>query len=300
MTRPPRLCLATFVVLVLAWVLVAPGPLSADDVRGAAERWLAGYDRALAAVVAIETYAQHVRRKEPEDTTESASQRVVESEFAWVPVLGGRDVLGVRAVRSIDGRFVGEAGRLDALLRAAVPERDAQVRRLLAESVRHLEVPSAVNFNFPTFALAYLRPENAERSKWSVRDGPTADTAEIRFRERDRTLVRTREGQPVRAEGILVVERATGRVLESRLQLAGNRRAEDAHAVRESVRYDAHVRYVDEPRLGMAVPADMDDRYEWRLRAPKHRGKEAYLVIDGRATYSGYRRFQTEARIVPQ
>jgi len=298
MTRSPRLCFAAF-ALALAWGLVAPGVVSADDVRGAARRWLSGYDPALAAVVATETYAQHVRRKEPDDMTESASHRVVSSEFAWVPVLGGQDVLGVRAVRSIDDRIVGEAGRLDALLRTAAPDRDAQVQALLAESVRHLEVPSAVNFNFPTFTLAYLRPENAERAKWSVRDGPTADTAELRFRERDRTLVRTREGQRVRAEGSLVVDRATGRVRESHLVLSDARVRGGDSAMTESVHYEATVRYTDEPRLAMAVPTEMDDRYEWRLRPSEHRGDAAYLVIDGRATYSEYRRFQTDARIVP-
>jgi hypothetical protein len=296
MTRPTASCLAA-PALALAWALVSSAPLAADDVRGAAQRWLAGYDKALAAVVATETYTQQVRRKEADAVTESASRRVVSSEFAWVPVLGDRDVIGVRAVRSIDDHIVGEPGRLDALLRAAAPDRDAQVQTLLAESVRHLEVPSAVNFNFPTFALAYLRPENAERAKWSVRDGPTAETAELRFRERDRTLVRTPEGQRVKAEGSLVVERAAGRVLESRLQLADDRRAEDEHSVRQVVRYGAHVRYVDEPRIGLLVPSVMEDRYE--RYDTSGRDVLMRLVIHGRATYTDYRRFQTDARIVP-
>jgi hypothetical protein len=276
----------------------AAGRVSADDVRGLAARWLAGYDQALAAVVATETYVQEVRRKEAHDTAESVTSRIVTSEFAWVPVLGGRDVLGVRAVRSIDGRVVGDAGRLEALLNVEAPDREAQVQALLAESVRHLEVPGAVNFNFPTFTLAYLRPENAGRAKWSVRDGPDADTADLRFRERERTLVRTREGQRVRAEGSLIVERATGRVRESRLALT------DVHLVNasstESVRYEAIVRYTQEPRLGIAVPSEMDDRYEWRLRNSGNRGDVAHVAIDGHATYTDFRRFQTDARIVPQ
>jgi hypothetical protein len=273
---------------------------SGADVRAAAARWLESYDQALAAVVATETCAQRVRSKEPANLSEATTTRALESEFAWVAVLGGRDVVGVRAVRLVDGRAVGDAGRLDALLRAPAPEREAQVATLLAESVRHLQVPSAVNFNFPTFALAYLRPGNAERAKWSVRDGPTPATAELRFRETGRALVRTPEGRQIKAEGSLVVDRATGRIVESRVALNDARTFNGPPPSVETVLYEARVRYADEPRLGLLVPSAMEDRYEWRLHASENRNLSMHLIIEGRSTYTQYRRFGTEARIVPQ
>ena len=273
---------------------------SAGDVRGAAARWLATYDQALAAVVATERCAQRVRRKEPANLTEATSTRELVSEFAWVAVLGGRDVVGVRAVRLVDGRAVGKDGRLDALLRAPAPEQEAQVAILLDESVKFLQVPSAVNFNFPTFALAYLRPENAERAKWSLRNGPTPATAELRFRETGRTLVRTPEGRPIKAEGSLVVERTTGRIVETDVQLSDARIYSGPPPSLETVLYQAHVRFADEPRLGLSVPAVMEDRYAWRLSATENQNLGLHLVIEGRSTYTEYRRFGTEARIVPQ
>jgi hypothetical protein len=294
----PAVALAAVACLcVLADVRVSG---SAADLRGAAARWLETYDQALAAVVATEKCSQRVRSKEPANLSEASSTRALESEFAWVAVLGGRDVVGVRAVRLVDGRAVGEAGRLDALLRAPAPEREAQVAGLLAESVRLLQVPSAVNFNFPTFALGYLRPENAERAKWSVRDGPTPATAELRFRETGRTLVRTPEGRPIRADGSLVVDRATGRVVASRVELSDARTFNGPPPSVETVLYQAHVRYADEPRLGLPVPATMEDRYEWRLRAQENPVLSMHLIIEGRSTYSDYRRFGTDARIVPE
>jgi len=272
---------------------------SAGDVREAAARWLESYDRTIAAVVAKETCGQRVRSKEPANLTEAVSTRELVSEFAWVPVLGGRDVVGVRAVRLVDGRAVGDAGRLDALLRAPAPDQEAQVARLLAESVKFLQVPSAVNFNFPTFALSYVRAENADRAKWSVKPGPNAATAVLRFRESGRTLVRTPEGRPIKAQGSLVVERATGRVLETEVQLSDARMYSGPPPSVETVLYQAHVVYADDPRLGLAVPSVMDDRYEWNLRANENESIGLHLVIEGRSAYTDYRRFGTEVRIVP-
>ena len=297
MRAPPRFAVLT------AGLLAVSGPsilaASAADLRRTAARWLETYDRTLGTLVATETYTQRVRSKEPSNLSESSVSRSLVSEFAWVPVLDGQDLIGVRAVRRIDNETVGSDGRLEALLRAPALERDAGVNRLLAESVRHLQVPSAVNFNFPTFALGYLREENADRAKWSVRDGPIPGTAELRFHETKRTLVRTPEGRPIKASGSLVVERATGRVIESRVRLEDARAFHGPPPGVESVAYDAHVKYVEAGRLGVLVPSVMDDRYEWQLRVAEYGNIGRLLVIEGRSTYTDYRRYQTDARIVP-
>jgi len=171
------------------------------------------------------------------------------------------------------------------------------VQALLAESVRYLQVPSAVNFNFPTFALSYLRPENADRARWSVREGTTQGTAELRFREKNRTLVRTPDGHAIKAEGSFLLERATGRMLDSHVRLNGARTANGPPPNVEQVVYDAHVQYGEDSHLAIVVPTVMEDRYEWRVQASDN--LLGLLVIDGRSTYTEYRRFATEGRIVP-
>jgi hypothetical protein len=292
-----RLRLAA-VPLAIGLVALAPGRMagSPGDVRAGAARWLAGYDRALAALVATETSTQRVFRRNT--VGEHTITRVMRSEFAWVPVLGGRDTLGVRDVREMDGQPVGEPGRLEALLRAPGAERDSRVAALLGESVRLLEVPTAVNFNFPTFALGYLRDVNAERAKWNTKNGPSPGLVALRFKESDRSLVRTPEGRTVKAEGTLVVETATGRVRETSVVL------NDAHAVdvpapgTEMVRYEARVRYADDAHVGAWVPTEMVDRYEWRRRASESGAITNALLVDGKATYTQYRRYGTEGKLL--
>lgn len=294
----PRLRLAA-ALLGMGLVALVPAPLtgSARDVRALAARWLEAYDRTLAALVATETSTQRVYRRNTRG--EHTITRVMTSEFAWVPVLGGRDTLGLRDVREMDGRPVGEPGRLEALLRAPGSERESRVAALLGESVRLLEVPTAVNFNFPTFALGYLREPNAERARWSVKDGPAAGLVALRFKETDRALVRTPEGRMVKAEGTMVVEADGGRVRETSVVL------NDAHAIdepspgTEMVRYEARVRYAADGRVEAWVPVEMNDRYEWRRRSAEAGAVTNALLIDGRATYTEFRRYDTDVRMVP-
>lgn len=299
MPRRGDAAVAPLVVLSLLSGFHARPAGSAGDVRERAARWLESYDRVLAALVATETCTQRVRRVTTYDA--STTTRVLVSEFAWVPVLEGHDVLGVRDVRQVDGRPIEGASRLEALLRAPAGERDARIAALLAESVRLLEVPTAVNFNFPTFALGYLRPENASRARWSVRDGRALSaTAMLRFRETARTLVRTPEGRAVKAEGWFEVDRASGQVNEAGVTL------HDAHAVDapmpgvEAVQYEARVRFAREPRLDVWVPTVMEDRYDWRRRSVDTGNTARALVIEGRSTYADFRRFDTTVRIVPK
>jgi hypothetical protein len=270
---------------------------SAADVRAASARWLEDYDRTLAALVAIETSTQRVYRRNTKG--ENTITRAMTAEFGWVPVLEGRSVLGVRDIREMDGQPVGEPGRLEALLRAPGPDRAQRAAALLGESIRLLEVPTSINFNYPTFALDYLREANAAGARWSLKAGAAPGEGALRFKEGDRTLVRTPEGRMVRAEGTIVVEAATGRVLSTSVVL------NDAHAVdvpapgTEMVRYEARVRYDTDAHVQAWVPIEMVDRYEWRRRASESGAITNALLLDGKATYAQYRRYGTVSRIVP-
>jgi hypothetical protein len=269
---------------------------SAADLRAAAARWLDAYDRTLAALVAIETGTQRVYRRNTRG--EHTITRVMKAEFGWVPVLEARSVLGVRDVREMDGQPIGEPGRLEALLLASGADRARRAAALLGESIRLLEVPTSVNFNYPTFALDYLRETNAASARWTLKDGDSPGTATLRFKETDRSLVRTPEGRMVRAEGTFLVETATGRVRGTSVVL------NDAHAVdvpapgTEMVRYEARVRYDADAHVEAWVPVEMVDRYEWRRRASESGAITNALLLDGKATYAGYRRFAAEASIV--
>ena len=107
------------------------------------------------------------------------------------------------------------------------------------------------------------------------------------FREQNRaTFIRTPDGRDARSHGRLLIVPDDGRVVRSRLMVTADIDAE------------IDVQWRHDTRLGIWVPAEMRERYQgsWAM-TPTSSRKEAYDVL-GRATYSNYRRFEVESRIV--
>ncbi len=95
---------------------------------------------------------------------------------------------------------------------------------------------------------------------------------ELEFREqRMGTLIRTSGDQSLPSRGRFLVEGATGRVLSSELV-----------AESPQLRAQIDVTYALEPAVGLLVPREMREKYVTK------NGN----TIEGRATYSNYRRYK--------
>ena len=292
----PGPALHLIVILLAAVSAVGPafavdeGQLDLDTVLRRAADYVDGYHEKLSSIVAEERYVQ---RAGP-DLDRSAlpgpregrqgKERVLRSDFVLIRgFVRGSPWIGVREVLEVDGRPVeGEHGRLEALLNdtgAGVERRlralaDAQAQYNLGDLYRTI--------NVPTLALEFLRRDRQDRFRFK-RSG----TAELHgvhawtvtFKERVRpTLIRTPEGRDVVSAGVFWIEPRTGAVLRTELRAGEN--------LGRRLRSLILVSYARNDRFDMLLPDDMNELYvTGRSR------------IEGHATYSRFRRFETDVRI---
>ena len=203
--------------------------------------------------------------------SEATSTRELVSEFAWVAVLGGarRGGRPCGAPRGRPRRRRG--GRLDALLRAPAPEREAQVAALLAESVRSCRCRRR--------STSTSRPSPSVTFAARMRSGRSGRCATVRRPRRRscasarpvaRSCARRKAGRS-RPRGRWSSSERPAASSRARVQLSDARTFNGPPPSVESVLYQAHIRFAEEPRLGFAVPSVMEDRYEWRLHASENR-----------------------------
>jgi hypothetical protein len=288
------LAVAALIALAVPARRILPEKVSHADSLAKSQAYVAAYDRDLAALVADEHYLQREVRADGQIV-----ERRLESEFAWVPLPSGADTIGVRDVRRVDGEPVARNGRLRSLLEKPSQAIEREVQAILDESARYNLAPAFQrNINFPTFALSYLRRTVADNSKWKARLLPTGKV-ELQFREnRRRTLVRSRDGMMMQAEGAFIVDASNGRVEGFEVVLQQPRqpvpRPRDGTAPIPTF-YKASVTFAMDSRLHLWLPATMRDEVSAMLEDPLgHRPS-----VTGEAHYDGYRRFEASGRIVP-
>jgi hypothetical protein len=150
------------------------------------------------------------------------------------------------------------------------------------------------NVNVPLFALKVARIGNQARFRFTLGGSGQSQgvaTWRIEYEERIRpTLVKNpRTGADVPLKGSFLVDAVTGAIVESRLE------ANDVDLTGRFV-----VRFRRDPVLGLWVPAEMTEIYEI-LPAVAYSAlvSRAAVTMQGRATYSNFRRFQvkTEEKI---
>jgi hypothetical protein len=264
-----------------AWLLTQPAGAgeSARDVLRRVRAYLQDYDRQLVSVVADEHYAQT-----GDVGPEPVAPRMLDSEFAWIAIPELHDVIGVREVRAVDGQPVSTAPRLRTLLEHPSMDPLSEVQAILAESARHNIGVVERNINFPTFALAYLRPPDREGMRWRLQRATR--TLELTFDEHGpATLIRAPSGSRARARGQFLVEARSGRILQSQVRVRLPERESS------SGEYLLQVDFAQEPRLGLWVPVRMIER--WTTVEGT-----ATVPPSGEATYSNYRRYVTSGRLV--
>lgn len=239
-------------------------------------------------IIGEERSQQAVRRSQ---TYRGPRTRRLESEIFFTPVGEPARFMTVRSTTKVDGRSMSGAHErvLDALAPALPATRDERLRALAAEGARFNLGPVGRTFNDPTLALMFLTSELRSRFDFAVGDPGSIGGQRVRwlqFREvTTPSLIRDeRDNLEGAVRGSIAVA-DTGRVLETNLVVA----------IGSHVEARVRVRYALQPALGMWLPASMDEDY----RSDDGAGMGMTLIACA-SRYSGYRRFETSARVLPQ
>jgi hypothetical protein len=250
------------------------------DVLSRAGAVVQRYEAELPRLVARETSVQRSTNRTQGVVLE---QRHLVAEFGWVAFPGSTDVVGVRDVVEVDGRpLTTERQRLQSLLHGSRAGAGVEVRRLLDEAARYnLNIgEGSRNLNLPTLVLFFLHPQAQPRFGWSRRSPSSADAWEFEFKERDRpTLIHGgADGrEPVVSHGQVLIEPNTGIMRRSELRLRFG-----------GINYTLVTTFDRVAALELVLPVSLEERYETSTQ-----------IVVGTATYDNYRRFDTDARVLP-
>lgn len=193
--------------------------------------------------------------------------------------------LSVRNVVSVDGSAIGNSRkRLDRLLSASAPVGIAHLRQMRNEGARFNIGTIRRNFNDPMFPLQFLEPEQQQRFTFALAGQDTIagiDTRKVTFDEEARPTFIEDGSRSLPTHGVFWIAEE-GAVVRSRLEVRDPPRGLTAIVL---------VDYGPDAKLDMLVPTTMHEIY---LAAGPNRER-----VECNARYSGFRRFETAGRIVP-
>lgn len=278
-------------------------PPGLDTVLERFRAYLTSYSEQYSATVSIERYRQ---RDGPVD-------RVLESEFAMVRVPTPEKWLGFRDVLRVDGADVtGRAGRLAAIFATPSALSLDIAARIAAESARYNIGPSRRTVNNPALVLLVLDPQNHHRFRFSKRGESRVAgirTWDVNFVEESRpTIVRTSDGlhdQPI--DGRAWIDPGKGTLVRAlmRIHVYSPERPPPRSArppttlgtdhynvpvpVDRGERVILEVNFAFDTTAALWVPVRMREQHELGTRT----------LQSGEATYSGYRKFGVQSRILP-
>jgi hypothetical protein len=233
-------------------------------------------------VVGREDYGQFLR----ETNGRSRSRQLRSDVFFFSPAPDG-PAMTVRTVQSVDGRELDRPAHLvDEALALPADRRLEKLRALANAGASYNLGTLRRNFNEPTLALTFGAPDYQKRFKFRVEPVETIDGEQLyplSFAETERpTVIRDgRNGADIPASGRLWISEQ-GVVKRTELRLDKS----DTFAV-------IRVSYRRDERLGIMVPAAMDEDYRYR-----DKDNARLTFISAHASYSNYRRFETSVRIV--
>ncbi len=281
-----RIAHFTLVLACVAGLAPAPRPPDLKTLLRGAGEYAVTYHERFTALVADEHYVQRTG-PDPRRPTRGRplveQQRTLRSEYVLVrDFAGAGSWIGVRDVLAVDGEPVPERGQLRAILDDTSRPLAARIRALSDLEAKYNLGDVYRTINVPTLPLEFLLPDRQGRFRFkrggaAALDGSAA--LRVNFEERERpTIIRTPTGKSAPSRGTFWLDPESGAVLRSELRVSltfGNR--VDALIV---------VHYTHHDRLDMLLPDDMNEMYLTRNDR-----------IEGHATYTNYRRFETEVRI---
>jgi hypothetical protein len=277
---------------VLALVCALPGPEARSAPQGTvpasdvvptllkASDYLAAYVKAFSSVVSEERYEQLLVRRGDVSTAETRVARTLRSDYLLVAVEATGEWIPFRDVYEVDGVAIRDrTDRLLDLFVKAPPDAYRQALRIRNESSRYNLGSGMRDINVPTFALQILTGEWRSRFSFRLRGRERldeADAAVVEFVETaSPTIVVGAQGENIPSRGRFWIDPADGRILRSLLE---TRPAGNVNIL--------EVRFRHEPKLDLLVPAEMIER---RKGGPE--------TLEGRATYSHFRRFKVDTSI---
>jgi hypothetical protein len=261
---------------------------SLRDVLARAAEYSAAYGEALSQVVADEDFTQELILRDRGTVLE---RRRLASEIVFVRLADSAEWLAFRSVLQVDGQPIADApGRLERMFREQPRSSLAQARAIANESARHNLGPAQRNFNVPTTVLQFLLRQHHDRFRFR-KAGEERIHGEpvwiVEFREQDRgTFIRTPEGRSAPSQGLAWIVPRDGRVVRTRL------------TVKATVQAEIGVTWRADEALAMWVPSEMRESYRGPWTIPAAGGTEDAYDVQGVATYSNYRRFTVDVRMI--
>lgn len=272
----------------LAWLHAnsarAGGP--AGELLDRLAAYVITFQRDFSQVIGTEHYTQVSH-----DLSWSTRTRQMQSDVFFVGTGDDSGAMTVRNVRRVDGRSVPDASiGIDQAL-ALPPSRRLERLKALADLGARYNLGSLQrNFNDPTLPLMLAALIQQSRFRYTIEGTELLagiDTTRLAFRETTRpTVIRGRDGANVPASGRLWVdENGTVWRTEFRATTYDRPTRVEASAV-------IRVTYRRDDKLGIMVPDRMDEDY-------RYGDARRIMFVGGHATYDGYRRFETSARVLP-
>jgi hypothetical protein len=263
----------------VAATLNAQEPPTLEDVLQRMRAYLADYAHDLPAMIATEHYEQR------DGSGLHHDQRQLISDYALIQIPGEPKWLGFREVLAVDGKPVNDsARRLADLFTNHSLTIVQQARRIAEESARFNIGPVVRTINDPAVVLELLDGRHSERIRFSKSGEATVGQTRawiVKFRETAKpTVIQTRDRQDLPAAGRAWINPQSGQIL----------RVEATVVSQQAVTCTVDVIFERDARLGFAVPVKMTERYANGYRV---------TVFWGDATYSNYRKFTVETKILP-
>lgn len=272
----PRLAAVGCLLLGVAAGIDAQAKLSLEQVLDRFRTYLTNYFQTYSATVAIERYTQRA----------AARTLTLDSEFAMVRVPGRDTWVGFRDVLRSNGiEVASRSGRLAALFANPTAQSLDLASKIAQESARFNIGDVRRTVNNPAVVLEVLAPRHHERFRFSMSGeevlGPVRSWV-IDFVEHWRpTIIRSSLGDDEPIEGKLWIDPANGTLLRASIRILISK------FPTESLHLD--VAFREETKLQMWVPARMREAHELGIGSFRQTGD---------ATYSDYRQFGVQTRIV--
>jgi hypothetical protein len=248
---------------------------SLRTVMSRVEQYVEQYESQLSTLVAREDYVQRV----PAVAGRAEQVRALVSDYLFFrspgrygPWFGFRDVL------SVDGAAVARQGERLRDIVASPDRAESRAMALALENGRYHIGRFSRTINVPVCVVGWMHRDMRDRFRFdreAVEDRDGVRVWRVRFRERDRPLVRTPDGRPVKSEGRLWIDPGDGTILKTELLNA-----------LEDLRVTIQVEFRRDAELGLHVPVRMTERYD-----------DGMDRLETEATYAEYRRFSATARI---
>ncbi len=297
-----------FCVWAVAWPLLAQAP-SLDDVLKRARQAVVRYEEQAALLLADEQCDQKAFESTLEATggayafrgtpvrVDPKGRRKWQAEMAMIRT---RELTAIgypwtefRDVTSVDGRPLPDrAQRLSRLFLGSPGWSLEKAREIASESARFNIGGLTRTVNTPAVPLLVLHPANAARFSFDKRGEEVIEKTRawtVAFREKMAPTLISADNSYCPASGTFWIDPATGEVLRATLQCTPLQAPDCVNQMTVTYRRDA--------RLRMRLPAEMLERPEG-LSGKASFGQTGRVWVEGKCTYSNFRRFETAAEMI--